>query len=120
MNTPWGKADTVTEIGDVGGLKILSVSTPTHGGIYVPEELCHPIPSRERLWAKRWSGSICWYEEDCCWAAVAVAFPQFFAADEVEAAKRVVADHCKPGPGYCILCGQEPCTCTSLSERRKP
>jgi hypothetical protein len=33
-------------------------------------------------------GKAGWYEEDCDWAVVALSFPQFFTADELEAARR--------------------------------
>lgn len=74
-DTPWGRADHVTSLGEDG---IVSVSTPSHGGIYVPDDLLSSIPAKYRKWAKKWSGSENWYEEDCCWMAVAMAFPHLF------------------------------------------
>jgi len=76
--TPWGDADSVTELGN----GVLHVTTSSHGGIYVPRELLGRIPAEQRQWAKSWSGSEQWYEEDCCWAAVAVAFPELFGEQQ--------------------------------------
>jgi len=74
-DTPWGPAQTVRAIGPHG---ILAVSTAGHGGLYVPDHLLPVIQPRHREWAAEWSGSENWYEEDCCWAAVAKAFPTLF------------------------------------------
>jgi hypothetical protein len=80
-DTPWGRAQHATEL----GLGLVSVSTASHGGIYVPESLLVCISQRYRAWAKKWSGSESWYEEDCCWAAVAVHFRERdgFTAEQI-------------------------------------
>lgn len=87
MKTPWGRAQHIERLGDQG---ILSVSTAGHGGIFVPDALLPRIPEKQRAWAAHWSGSANWYEEDCCWAAVAVAFPELFPADHVSGAQRTL------------------------------
>lgn len=78
--TPWGLADHVREIAP----GIVRYDTPSHGGYYVSPErvLTMPKPLRE---FEPWAGPN-WYEEDCDWAVVALAFPQFFPADHQEAA----------------------------------
>jgi hypothetical protein len=97
LQTPWGIADCVVTLGEVNkgtcSYAILSVSTPSHGGIYVPPALLDRIPERHRAYAKRWSGSESWYEEDCAWAAVALAFPELFPAEAVKQAHVVVAQY---------------------------
>jgi len=65
--TPWGKADSSEKI----ACGIVSYSTPSHGGIHVTQRILEMMP--EELWIE--SG---WYEEDCDWCLVAVAFPLLF------------------------------------------
>lgn len=85
MKTPWGESQLIEVLGD----GILSVSTASHGGIYVPKALLNRIPLRHQEYAARWSGDLQWYEEDCAWAAVALAFPEKFSAEVVEQAARI-------------------------------
>lgn len=87
IQTPWGVADHYENLGQ----GIFTVFTPSHGGIFVPYEMLHCIPEEQRKEAAKWSGSEQWYEEDCCWAFVAVAFPDRFKPDAVENAKAYVA-----------------------------
>ncbi len=84
--TPWGKADHYENLG--GG--VFAVSTPSHGGIFVPECMLGCITPEGRADAKRWSGSEQWYEEDCCWAHVAVAMPDRFKKEDVEHARAML------------------------------
>ena len=65
--TPWGKAQVVTDIAE----GIHSVSTAGHGGIKLDRKRQLEMPKLLR----RPGG---WYEEDCDWALVATAFPQYF------------------------------------------
>jgi len=83
MRTPWGTADYITDIGQ----GVLSVGTPSHGGFHVPKALLHRIPAEGQEYAERWSGSAQWYEEDCAWAYVALALPEFFSDEDREHAK---------------------------------
>lgn len=92
-NTPWGKADRYENLGQ----GVFTCSTPSHGGIFVPDCMLHNIPERMRRWAKRWSGSENWYEEDCCWAAVADAMPNYFEPAHVEHARRLLESMCRSG-----------------------
>lgn len=83
VETPWGRADNYENI----GRGVCWCSTPSHGGYFVPAAMLGNIPAAARADAKRWSGSEQWYEEDCCWAHVALAFPDLFPAEAVPAAK---------------------------------
>ena len=85
METPWGQAQGVKAIGK----GIIFVSTASHGGYFVPHAYLDLIAPSWRAYAKRWSGSENWYEEDCCWAGVALAFPDLFPADALVAAENV-------------------------------
>ena len=87
LDTPWGKADHYENLGQ----GIFTCSTPSHGGIFVPEEFLHNISPERRAEAARWSGSEQWYEEDCCWAYVAEALPGYFASDVVDMARKLNA-----------------------------
>ena len=86
MNTPWGRSQSVKDLGS----GVLSVTTASHGGIYVPVDQLKRIPREAQDYAKRWSGSKHWYEEDCAWAHVAVSMPELFREDEVECARSTV------------------------------
>src|SRR5262245_16604805 len=89
-STPWGLADSQKFIG--GG--IVRVDTASHGGYYVPDRHLHRIPQDQQTWAARWSGSRNWFEEDCCWSAVAVAFPELFDSESLETARIILAQYC--------------------------
>lgn len=85
MSTPWGVADHIDHLGD----GIMVVTTPGHGGAFVPNNMLSKVDPRGRADAKKWSGSENWYEEDCCIAWVAIAFPEKFSPEMVEACKRM-------------------------------
>jgi hypothetical protein len=78
IETPWGPSQSSREI----ALGIIRYDTASHGGYYVsPERILQmPKPLRE---FKPFAGAN-WYEEDCDWAIVALAFPQFFPADWIQ------------------------------------
>lgn len=84
--TPWGAADHVTTIERQSGV-IFKVSTPGHGGYYVPDALLTRIPMAGRRYAQQWSGSPNWFEEDCAWAYVAINLPEFFDERAIQAAR---------------------------------
>jgi uncharacterized protein DUF7007 len=93
LRTPWGEADNVKRLSVDGG-DILCVDTPSHGGYFVPDELLSQIPKEQRQWAAKWSQSENWYEEDCCWAAVALAFPSLFPDNALVYAADLVKTYC--------------------------
>lgn len=77
--TPWGKADYVRmRTCPTTGVVIYTVSTPGHGGAYVQTADLHHIPEREQEYARRFSGSVNWYEEDVAYQSVILAFPDAF------------------------------------------
>lgn len=86
MMTPWGRAQTHENI----GRGIMHVTTAGHGGYFVPEYMLGSIPENRRNFAAAWSGSEQWYEEDCAWAAVALAFPDTFPPEAQESARRTL------------------------------
>lgn len=85
--TPWGIADHVEHIGE----GIYRADTPSHGGYYVPDAMLHKIPVKHKAYAQKWSGSAHWYEEDCAWACVALAFPHLFPQGALEIATETIA-----------------------------
>jgi hypothetical protein len=90
--TPWGIADEVVVINPAASPhdRIYRVDTPSHGGYYVPYSMLSRIPKEHQKRAAKWSGSRYWYEEDCEWASVCVAYPEFFPADALEYAKAAI------------------------------
>ena len=74
MQTPWGKADHVELVGDTG---MKWVSTPSHGGLYIPGAFLQKLPVELRA-SNSYSGCGCWFEEDVEWAIPVLAFPQYF------------------------------------------
>jgi hypothetical protein len=73
-STPWGTADYSEKV--VRG--IMQYGTPSHGGIHLSVGRQREMPEVLRVD----SG---WYEEDCDWCLVAVAFPQYFVKDYAQA-----------------------------------
>lgn len=81
-SSPWGIVQDEEVIAD----GIIYVSTASHGGIWVSRELLPRIQKEMRDYAAYWSGSSQWFEEDCAAQCVVVSFPEYFPADQVEAA----------------------------------
>ena len=86
MSSPWGIVQDVEVIAD----GIVYVSTASHGGIWVSSELLHRIKDEMKDYAAYWSGSSQWFEEDCAAQCVVVSFPEYFPAEQVESAWRIV------------------------------
>jgi len=80
MYTPWGRADSQTEVAP----GIWHVTTPRHGGLFVERALRDRLQIQETQYSK---GGF--YEEDCDWAFVAIAFPEHFS-DSMEAARNTL------------------------------
>lgn len=72
--TPWGSVQDGTVYAD----GIIMYGTAGHGGFKVDAALNAKMHPALRGLGERGG----WYEEDCAWAAVAVAFPQHFTTDE--------------------------------------
>jgi hypothetical protein len=78
---PWGKVEFPAEIAP----GIWTLSTPSHGGIVVSAERRAAMPAQLRDFQTFAGGN--WYEEDCDWCVVALAFPEYFSADVLDAAR---------------------------------
>ena len=73
MFTPWGLSDNVEELAE--GIK--SVSTPSHGGIWLSTERQAQLPTG----LDNFNHDLRWWEEDCDWA-----IPYIIFADEIKKA----------------------------------
>lgn len=69
--TPWGKSQHSKKI--ARGINFYS--TARHGGIKVSKKLNESMPAHLRI-------EDGWYEEDCDYARVVLAFPQFFTQEQ--------------------------------------
>lgn len=83
MNTPWGESQSITLIAD--GIQF--VSTPSHGGFLLTPERREAMPQPYQSIQTFAGGN--WYEEDCDYALVMLAFPQYFIKLEVDMARAV-------------------------------
>lgn len=92
MSSPWGTVQDVEVIAD----GIVYVSTASHGGIWVAPELLHRIKKEMQDYAAYWSGSSQWFEEDCAAQCVVVSFPEYFGAEQVESAWRIINRYVLP------------------------
>jgi hypothetical protein len=86
--SPWGITQGKPHELAIG---VVSVTTAGHGGIWLEPgkaALMEALfaPSGFRPFAGSWS----WYEEDCDWAAVAVAFPYAFGDEHLYAAVQTI------------------------------
>lgn len=101
MGTPWGAADHVEPLpGAPEG--VFLVSTPSHGGAFVPDPVAETMPEGLRTVGARGARGW-WFEEDCAICAVVLAWPaSAIDAEALENARRSVA-HWTPshldGPG---------------------
>lgn len=77
-HSPWGKPDFVREIAP----GIWSVWTPSHGGYRVSAERLAAMPAALREF-QTFNNNDGWYEEDCDWAIVCVAYPVEFCAHAI-------------------------------------
>lgn len=84
IETPWGVSQSVDPIAP----GIDRVSTASHGGFRLSQERLDAMPATLRTFGP-WAGAG-WYEEDCDWAVVALAFPGAFTPADVRAAVRTV------------------------------
>jgi len=72
MHTPWGASQEQKQIAK----GITRYSTASHGGYHVSADRLAQMPDCIRA-IKPWAGTG-WYEEDCDWALVVLAFPELF------------------------------------------
>ena len=89
--TPWGEAETAKE--NPGEEGIVFVTTIGHGGFWLSDERLNEMPKELRKFGDSsphhpsWKG---WFEEDCEWGAVALAFPEFFTTAHLKEARKMV------------------------------
>ena len=86
---PWGHPDTTTEIAP----GIVLYSTPSHGGFWLSDArvATMPKPLRDFIpFGGPQPGPGRFYEEDCDWSVVALAFPQFFPEDAIPMAMKTL------------------------------
>lgn len=119
LEIPWGPAQHIHVIAP----GIVSYSTASHGGIHLsPERFAEmPKPLQEFVpFGGEQHGPGRWYEEDCDWAIVAVAFPQFFTSDDHAAALATIKGY-KPElyKEVCKLMG-EPGICVRAEQVKQP
>lgn len=71
----WGVVQAVVPL--IPGVVV--VETEGHGGWWLSLDRARQVSPSRRAWAKRWSGSDRLFEEDCCWAAAAMALDEELA-----------------------------------------
>lgn len=79
MHTPWGTPQQSKQIAD----GITWYSTASHGGFHVSARIKASMPEPYRS-IKTFAGGN-WYEEDCDWSIVALAFPEYFPDIQLDA-----------------------------------
>lgn len=80
-NTPWG----ISQCATVYAEGVAAHSTAGHGGFHLSAERNRKVHPMLRFPAG-------WYEEDECWAIVALTYPHFFTTFERRCADRTVKD----------------------------
>jgi hypothetical protein len=88
-HTPWGVAESAT----VFAPGIVFYTTASHGGFYLAPERNAALLAKFPGF-RRFSGSVGWYEEDCDWSAVALAFPDAFPGVNQTEAQGVFDRYC--------------------------
>ena len=78
--TPWGVPDSVRCI----AAGIWWVSTPSHGGYWLSPDRLAAMPEPFKVLKTFGSVGPQWFEEDCDWAIVALAFPAEMAVEPAE------------------------------------
>lgn len=90
ISTPWGASQHSKHLGE--GITIHSCAN--HGGIYVPKVKLLEMP--EALRCNCYAGGGSWFEEDCEWALVALAFPHLFTPYNVLMALKTIRNAGQP------------------------
>jgi hypothetical protein len=93
MKTIWGYTDSTKKRCD----GVISVSTPSHGGIRVDKKWAEENLTKEAREAGCFCYDFYWYEEDCDWAIVIFEHPELaISQEEIKHAKRTVVYWHKP------------------------
>lgn len=85
--TPWGRAQNKTKIAD----GIFFASTASHGGFWLSQQRLNEMP--EALREGKFTNRKNWFEEDCEYVRVVIAFPQWFPNIKEEDAKRTLKEY---------------------------
>ena len=85
--TPWGVADHAVSFSG----HLVFYSTPSHGGFWVSADARRRMPAE----LANADGSA-WFEEDCEWCRVALAFPEWFTTREHRLAQQTYDEWCTP------------------------
>lgn len=89
VETPWGPSQMVTEY----GIGIKCYECAGHGGFHLSPERMAQLPPTLRSFVGY--GGVSWYEEDCDWAIVALAFPDYFEPRAIFHAERTARNYHK-------------------------
>lgn len=81
-STPWGTADYCYKY----ARGVIQYATPGHGGFKVAITKALQMPPALAKMGMNWGGAL-WFEEDCQYAAVMLAFPELFNEAQVKQAK---------------------------------
>jgi hypothetical protein len=73
-NSPWGHIDSAKEV----SRGIFWVSTSSHGGYYLSEEMHSKMPEQLRFENSYSGRGSQWFEEDLEWSLVVASFPECF------------------------------------------
>ena len=85
--TPWGAPQHLRELAE----GIVFYGTARHGGLHLSRTRRNAMPAELRALETFTGGP--WYEEDCDWAIVALAFPDAFEPADVSSAMKTVAHY---------------------------
>lgn len=87
MYTPWGMSDFKKECAE----GITFYGTPSHGGFLLSKERLtkiNPLAFEIKNWGREMAAG--WFEEDCNWAFVALAYPEYFVPENVIGARNTI------------------------------
>lgn len=84
--TPWGPIQIQVTLAP----GLVKFKTPAHGGYWITRERQAQMPEDLRN-VRPFAGER-WYEEDCDWILLALAFPLLFAGDEVYTATKIAQE----------------------------
>jgi len=84
-STPWGVPDEAVEFAS----GIWLVSTPSHGGYWVAPDLYATMPEILRDCSCTKDN---WFEEDCAWHALVVAYPELLPMHDARQARAALND----------------------------
>lgn len=92
LETPWGKADTISTLDNVSD-DIITVSTSSHGGMGIKSTVAKEKVSQAAIHHGKLFNGYYWFEEDIDWTILAWELPEYWdrmvpAPDELEPEQR--------------------------------